>query len=72
MVLQKIGMNKMLEGAERLNRYMQTVDEDLKKIAEAFNTNISVIGNKLDEMDAKLDKIMGEQDGTGPDGQTED
>lgn len=68
--LQKMGLKGVEEGAERLNRYMSSVDEDLKKIADALNNNFLWFKQKLESIDARLARLEGDDDAARRDPET--
>lgn len=46
-----------MDGAERLNNYMASVDEQLKDIIEAFNENMNLMGDKIEGLENKIDVL---------------
>lgn len=52
--------SKVLENAQRLNNYMQSIDEDLKAMQQAFNKNMEILANSQRELNNKLDSIQQE------------
>ena len=51
------GIADLKDGANRLNNYMKTVDEDLRNMQEVINQNFTTIGKIMKEMETKLDRI---------------
>lgn len=68
--MQKMGLKGVQEGAERLNRYMSSVDEDLKQIVEALNNNFLWFKQKLESIDERLARLEGDDDATRCDSET--
>lgn len=56
-MFEAMGIKAMKEGAERLQRYMASVDSDLKQLGEAFNQNFKSVQEKLTSIEAKLESI---------------
>ena len=46
------------QGAERLQRYMKSVDDDLRALSTTFNDNMKIIGENFKELDTKLNQIL--------------
>lgn len=55
--MKKVGMNEILKGSERLNNYLQTIDEDLKSLQETFNKNTITLFEKLEELEKEIKKL---------------
>lgn len=57
-------IKKMQEGSDRLLRYMKSIDDELRNIREAHNTNAKLISeafNKnMQEMFAALEEVKAE------------
>lgn len=56
-MFENIGLTAMKEGAERLQRYMASVDTDLKQLGEVFNENFTKYFAQLDLINQRLDRI---------------
>lgn len=64
-MLDKMGMKRVVDGAERLNRILQSIDNDLKSIGSAFNSNFVSLNEDIIRIEKKLDDLIQkvEQDG---------
>lgn len=56
-LIKTVKSEKFLEQAKRLNRFMQSVDADLKKIAQIMNENAHILNSNVKELDARMQKI---------------
>jgi hypothetical protein len=52
-----LNQKELIDQAMRHNRGMQSIDDDLKKVAAAFNENFKLLFKRLNEIEAKLDKV---------------
>ena len=50
-------MREITKNAERLNNYMRSVDDDLKKIRDTFNANFGLLGKALEGFEKRLEGI---------------
>lgn len=51
------------QGSERLIRYWDSVDKDLKKIAEIMNDNFPALAERIDNLEKKIDQLLEEKKG---------
>jgi len=56
-MLQNLGMKQIVESSQRLNNYMKSVDEDLKALQQAFNHNLTILVEKIDNLEKKIDRL---------------
>lgn len=49
--------SKVMENAQRLNNYMESIDNDLKAMQQAFNKNMEILANSQKELNNKLDAL---------------
>lgn len=57
-MLQQMGMKQVIENSERLNRYMKSIDDDLKALQEAFNNNITLLYNEVKGLSEKIEMVL--------------
>jgi hypothetical protein len=50
-------MSELVKGASQLQNYLKSVDEDIKNLQSTFNHNMTAIGEGMQEILEKLDKI---------------
>ena len=56
-----MGMKQIIKQGDKLSRYMQSVDDDIKKLQKAFNNNMEYFAQKIDSIEKKLDEMNGHQ-----------
>lgn len=56
-MLKNIGMRELVSNGQRLNRYLNTIDDDLKKLFLAFNENTKIIQRRLERIESKLEEL---------------
>ena len=52
--MKKLGMNEIMQGSERLNNYLKSIDEDLKNLQQAFNKNTIELFEKMKDIEKLL------------------
>lgn len=50
------GMNPLLKESKKLNSYLKNTDDNLVKIAEGINKGFSIINERLQKIEEKLEE----------------
>ena len=56
-MLNKIGIKEIVKNSERLQRVIDSIFEDIKKLQNNWNNNFKWLSERLDEIESKIDKL---------------